>query len=169
MKWLFTLVSILFLWQLYAQKNNTGFSTGVSVSRGGVSNQLGVHKSFKNHSYTVGGQKLLHATFFGQNRSQGIFANWKYSVGTDKIVSFIGVHSSYIIRKENLESSEIRPKIFELSIIQGLQYQFAKHFAIGEWVGIGRYAEYIKHPSTEQSKIIDWPDFSGKLYLIYLF
>lgn len=169
MKWFLTLVFLLIILQLHAQTNNFGFSLGVSVSRAGVTNQIGIQKSFKNHAFSIGGQKMINTSFFSRNQNQGLYANWKYNLVAEKIVSFIGIHTSYLVKNEKIETTDLRPKIMEVSIIQGLQYHFAKHFAIGEWLGIGRYAEYISHPVTSQTKIIDWPDFSGKLYLMFTF
>lgn len=169
MKWLLTYLSIIWGSMLCAQQNSVGVIVGISVSRAGVAQQFGIQKAFKQHNVLIGAQQLINQSILSKTSSQGVFGNWKYMIGNDNIVSFIGVHASYLSKHNTSTEFPTRPKIVEISIIQGLQYQFGKHFVLGEWMGVGRYAERIENPNNSQIKIIDWPDFSGKLYLAYIF
>ena len=146
--------------------------SGITVGNSGVLNQTGISLYTKKNSFTVGGQISLRQSYVFGRKIFGLYANWKYHLLENKrLSSFIGANVQSLIYKPVVRGVELqeRNSVIEYSLIQGVEYVIWKGLVIGEWLGIGRFAERLLNLQTKKITVFDGTDFSGKVYLAYQF
>lgn len=172
MKGVLTISLLFFCLSANSQGKYWGVQTGVTVARSGLLWQTGAQRVWAKHQVTIGGQLALSQSYQPSKQISGPYVNWKYHVFSfEQVTSFIGVNVQTLFYKGVAydENPRLLQSVSEIALIQGLEYQINKHFVIGEWLGIGRFAERYINPKTAKIAVVDGQDFSGKIYFGFRF
>lgn len=155
-----------------AQRNTqSSLQSGIYFGESGICNQTLFNQSFNRHQFSIGGQITLQQSYSNSNQIAGPMAAWQFTLFyIEDVKAFAGVNCQTLIFKPDfIEAKSKFNSIVEINIVQGLEYKFSKHFAIGEWMGLGRFAENYYNPRTNRTELVNGNSFGGSVYLQYRF